>query len=329
MVGSALLAVSSISMSVSAQEQLSGRALKFHNLAAKNGGVVPLTSALYDEILAPSSAASGEQRDYSVSVILTALNPKFGCVPCRAFDKEHKEVAGQWWRRNKRSKATQAKHFFAVLDFEAGQEIFRRLGLNTAPLGQLFVANSQNPVAYDFNRAGPSPEAFANFLSQNTGLPVSYSKPVDYQKVATFVTVLLALVSVSIFFGKYVKTFLLSRWLWAFATLAFVLPMISGYMWNQIRKPPYMQMSRDGKASYIAGGYSNQFGVETQIVSVIYGVLAFATYTVAVTLPNLTHDKLRQRLGVYLWIGVLAVMASVLVSVFQVKNPGYPFKILF
>lgn len=45
--------------------------------------------------------------------------------------------------------------------------------------------------------------------------------------------------------------------------------MVSGYMWNQIRKPPYMQISKEGKPNYIAGGYSNQFGVETQIVSVL------------------------------------------------------------
>lgn len=56
------------------------------------------------------------------------------------------------------------------------------------------------------------------------------------------------------------------------------------------------------------------------------GILAFSTYTLTVTLPNLTHDKFRQRLGVYLWTGVIVVMASVLVAIFQVKNPGYPFK---
>lgn len=45
--------------------------------------------------------------------------------------------------------------------------------------------------------------------------------------------------------------------------------MISGYMWNQIRKPPPMQVSQQGKPIYIANGYSNQFGVETQIISVL------------------------------------------------------------
>lgn len=58
-------------------------------------------------------------------------------------------------------------------------------------------------------------------------------------------------------------------------------------------------------------------------------MLAFATYTITVTLPNLSHDKFRQRVGVYLWLGVTAVMASVLVSIFHVKNSGYPFRLLF
>ena len=45
--------------------------------------------------------------------------------------------------------------------------------------------------------------------------------------------------------------------------------MISGYMWNQIRHPPYMQVSRAGQPQYIAAGYSNQYGVETPIISLI------------------------------------------------------------
>lgn len=59
------------------------------------------------------------------------------------------------------------------------------------------------------------------------------------------------------------------------------------------------------------------------------GVLAFATYTLAVTLPNLSNDKVRQRIGVYLWTAVTLVMASVLVAIFTIKNPGYPYRLLF
>lgn len=329
--GLLLLLLASIAAAASS-EALDPRLAKYHTLAAKNDGVLPLTSANYDELVSlngPAGAGSG--RNYSISVILTALNPKFGCAPCQAFDKEHREVAKQWWAKSRKAggQAAQMKHIFGVLDFEKGQEIFKRMGLNTAPLGQLFLPSSSNAVSYDFNRQGPSAEAFASFVASQTGLPVTYSRPVDYSRVATTVTTLVTvLVAASIFWGT-VKRFLLSRWLWALVSLAFILPMISGYMWNQIRHPPYMQVSRTGQPQYIAAGYSNQYSVETPIISLIYGILAFSTYTLTVTLPNLSHDKFRQRIGVYLWTIIVILMASVLVAIFSIKNPGYPFKLLF
>lgn len=45
--------------------------------------------------------------------------------------------------------------------------------------------------------------------------------------------------------------------------------MTSGYMWNQIRHPQYVQAAQNGKVNYIAGGYSNQLGAETHIVATI------------------------------------------------------------
>lgn len=57
------------------------------------------------------------------------------------------------------------------------------------------------------------------------------------------------------------------------------------------------------------------------------GILAFSAYTLAVTVPSMSHDKLRQRIAAYLWLGVMLLMASVLVAIFHVKNPGYPFKL--
>lgn len=125
-----LLGLPLLADAASSASSLDSKLSKFHTLAAKSGdGVVYLNSAQYDELIGGSSASS-PPRNYSVSVILTALNPKFGCKPCQAFDKEHKLVASQWWNRreNKKSKAEQMRHVFAVLDFEKGQEIFKRVG---------------------------------------------------------------------------------------------------------------------------------------------------------------------------------------------------------
>lgn len=57
-------------------------------------------------------------------------------------------------------------------------------------------------------------------------------------------------------------------YIWSFLAIAFILTMNSGYMWNQIRHPPYMTGGQNGKAvNFIAAGYSNQYGVETHIIS--------------------------------------------------------------
>lgn len=52
-------------------------------------------------------------------------------------------------------------------------------------------------------------------------------------------------------------------------------------MWVQIRKPPPMQVNPKGGISYIAGGFSNQYGVETQIISVICESFFRLSYTQA------------------------------------------------
>lgn len=128
--GLLLLLLASIAAAASS-EALDPRLAKYHTLAAKNDGVLPLTSASYDELVSLNGpAGAGPGRNYSISVILTALNPKFGCAPCQAFDKEHREVAKQWWAKSRKAggQAAQMKHIFGVLDFEKGQEIFKRVG---------------------------------------------------------------------------------------------------------------------------------------------------------------------------------------------------------
>ena len=56
-------------------------------------------------------------------------------------------------------------------------------------------------------------------MAAQTGLPVTYSRPVDYSRVATTVTTLVAILIAAFIFWGTVKRFLLSRWLWALVSL--------------------------------------------------------------------------------------------------------------
>jgi oligosaccharyltransferase complex subunit gamma len=58
-----------------------------------------------------------------------------------------------------------------------------------------------------------------------------------------------------------------SRNVWAAISLILILLFTSGHMFNHIRKVPYVAGDGKGGVSYFAGGFSNQYGLETQIVA--------------------------------------------------------------
>lgn len=65
----------------------------------------------------------------------------------------------------------------------------------------------------------------------------------------------------------YILPVVQNRNLWAAISLVIVLLFTSGHMFNHIRKVPYVAGDGRGGMSYFAGGFSNQFGLETQIVA--------------------------------------------------------------
>lgn len=58
------------------------------------------------------------------------------------------------------------------------------------------------------------------------------------------------------------------------------------------------------------------------------GLLAFSIVALSVLVPAQT-SAVKQRIGVYLWLGMLVVVFSLLMKLFRMKNGGYPFSLLF
>ncbi len=54
------------------------------------------------------------------------------------------------------------------------------------------------------------------------------------------------------------------------------------------------------------------------------GTLSFATIALALKVPRMADPK-TQQLAVFVWGGVMLLMYSFLLSVFRIKNGGYPF----
>jgi len=122
----------------------------------------------------------------------------------------------------------------------------------------------------------------------------------------------------------YIMPIVQNRNLWAAISIIMVLLFTSGHMFNHIRKVPYVSGNGKGGVSYFAGGFQNQYGMETQIIAAIYGILSFATISLALKVPRIADAKVQQVM-VIVWSVVVFLVYSFLLSVFRIKNGGYPF----
>lgn len=157
-----------------------------------------------------------------------------------------------------------------------------KLGLSYAPVllyfpptsGEHAKGTGAEPEQYDFNRLGFDGADVAAELSKQLGVDVPYRAPFPWKfaltatLVAVTLTTLLIVVlprlssaqlNLSGIFGVLIQL----------VTLSTITVMCAGHMWNGIRNAPYMMMGQNGKPEYFAGGFQNQYGAETQIVSII------------------------------------------------------------
>ncbi|KAI0383244.1 hypothetical protein F5Y04DRAFT_31587 [Hypomontagnella monticulosa] len=270
-------------------------------------------------------------RDYSVAVLLTALEPRLGCTLCVEFQPEWDVLARSWAKGDKKG---ESRLIFGTLDFANGRETFLSLGLQSAPV-LLFFQPTTGPhavtgaeaIRYDFT--GPQTaekvhEWIARHLPDRPHPPVS--RPINYIGWAVTIVSILGVSGVIFKAWPWIQPVIQNRQIWAGLSLIGILMFTSGHMFNQIRKVPYVAGDGRGGVTYWASGFQSQFGLETQIVAFMYGVLSFATISLAVKAPR-TRDPKIQQLIVIVWGGVLVLMYSFLLSIFKVKNPGYPFKL--
>lgn len=90
---------------------------KLVDLATAGSGLITLDATTYDLITAPN-------RNWSVAIQLTALDPKRRCAPCKEFDSTWKTVAAAWATVPQQYRGD---HFFASLDFDHGHTVFQKV----------------------------------------------------------------------------------------------------------------------------------------------------------------------------------------------------------
>lgn len=92
-------------------------------------------------------------------------------------------------------------------------------------------------------------------------------RPINWMRWITSTIIVLGSSTAAVLAWPYVVPIITSRNVWAGLTMIAILVFTSGHMFNHIRHVPYVSGDGRGGISYFAGGFQNQFGLETQIVA--------------------------------------------------------------
>lgn len=112
---SIVLLVSQVAGNSAIQDRL------YNEASRSSDGVIELDESNYDAFLAAP-------RDFSVTVLYTALHVKFNCAACKMFEPSYKQVA-LGWRKKKSSK----KHVFAYVEAARALNVIRKVSFFSNP----------------------------------------------------------------------------------------------------------------------------------------------------------------------------------------------------
>ncbi|WFC95715.1 oligosaccharyl transferase subunit ost3/OST6 [Malassezia brasiliensis] len=279
-------------------------------------GVIELDETNYDLFLAAP-------RDFSVTVLYTALDSRFNCAACKMFMPSYEQVA-RGWQKKKSNK----RHVFAVVEASRAMNVMRKNRFTHVPILYNFPVASGKTVAdpseFDVARQGFQPDSFADYMSDFLGVSFKPAKPL-FDKVFLIQFFLVAsAVSMGVLVIPRMNFANAGRAVWMMVCLALVFTFTSGYMWNRIRHPPFMLQRPNGDVQMFMEGFQTQTGVESPILIALYSGIALSIVMLNNLAPTIRSGPLQLVVVLACLAGLLGGF-SVLMDTFRRKNPYYPF----
>ena len=289
-------------------------------------------------------------RDYHIVALLSSNSAQINCVLCHQISPEFEIVADSWVKdhakgitiENEEEESTEGKDkkiqakniYFFKSEFAESKKMFSLFELNTIPkifhfkptkaLGpRNFLREKQE---YQFFQ-GDHKTLMLNWVQDVTGQKINLHVPVDNTKL--IIHAIIGFVSVFLLkrYRKYIGRSLGSRLSWCIASLISVLLFTTGYMFNQIRGSPYVLEHADGRTDYFAPGQQTQFGIETQIMSFVYGILSILVIILIKRAPEIKNESVSLIL-VSVASLLIFLMFSLLLSIFGIKSMGFPYRFI-
>ena len=128
----ALLSVTLLVTGVLAAKKSSEERFNDFHTKSLSSAPIKLTDVTYKSLTATP-------RDYSVTILLTALDPRYGCELCQGFQSEWETLARSWISGDKKA---ESRMLFGTLDFKDGRDTFLSVCVSKRPAPRAAVARS-------------------------------------------------------------------------------------------------------------------------------------------------------------------------------------------
>lgn len=306
-----------------------------------SSNVIELTDKNFKRIL-------GSPRDSYIVLFLTASAPQVGCSICLEAADEFKMIVNSWFKDHPEAVTTKGREakslFFAKSDLKDPQhipKIFQFYNLQHVPRLLLYSPGGDINSYKIIDLAGnPGKDRAVQLINSvkaetkisdfNLYLPTDWSLSI----VVAFVTF-----TVIYLFKKHsnlVVKLINLKPIWATTWTFFIILMLGGYMYNNIRNAQLAGVGSKGEIMYFLPGQTqNQFKIETQVVGVIYASITASILALIVGIPKLSSHYKGSSTGslveavtnILFAVFVYAFFAA-LTSVFSIKQPGYPFQLM-
>uniref|UniRef100_A0A915ET35 Magnesium transporter protein 1 n=1 Tax=Echinococcus canadensis TaxID=519352 RepID=A0A915ET35_9CEST len=288
--------------------------------------LLPLDFEKYNEFLLKAP------RNYSVILMLTALSHRHNCHHCQLAADEFAILSRSYFL----SKTNENELFFAVADYDGDSEIFTSLNQNTVPVFIHFppTTSPKKEDVYDITQNGLSAEVLARWVFLRTGIHFDVERPPSYSGL--FLLAILASVGGIIFYlrfeniGQFFNRSTISYTCMASTNSTYlqilIFYMISGQVWNSIRRPPAFHSSAEEGLVLFYPNNNSQFVSETLIIMTTYALVSLSF--VILTDVNQTSDSNKRRAMAVLGVAMFAVFTSLCLSLFRKKNQSYPYSFL-
>eukprot|EP01137_Pigoraptor_chileana_P015426 Opistho-2@5222 len=263
-------------------------------------------------------------RNYSMIVMLTALNSRHQCGPCRFVSNEFSILAESWLRQQRPSKM-----YFASIDYDNAPGVFQKLDIKSVPVIMHFPARGK-PTAldtYQIMQMGFEADNIAKFVVERTGEKIVIYRPPDYAGMLFVAAATAGCIVLAYLFVPALWETMQSARLWGFLATAWVILFLSGQMWNQIRGPPFASQGKNGEPIYIHWSSQSQFVAETWLVYVLYALTSGCLVMLIAYVPK-QELAATKRISAFVFGGLFFLVLSILFLVFRTKNRGYPFRLL-